>query len=213
MITRLARREARALTLVPRLEIQTPVATPRVRVDRRPCPWCDAVAPAGKLRPILDPDASGHAVPALTLLSCEVVGLRSLLAPDLLGRPVPMTSRAAFWAASSPDRHPSDAEVHRMLKRLDEAEAWWDLALPAIAGGRPDSVPAPDGEVVLPMSGRIAGPDVPARLTSLHFVTAHLGGPLLDRLDRVYRRERLAAVGGLLAGPAVPPAAIVPAVS
>jgi hypothetical protein len=96
LIARLARREARALALVPEIEIQTLVATPRVRVTRRPCPWCDAVAPAGKLRPVSD----NPAFPVLTLLTCEIVGLRSLLSLDLLGHPARVVSRAVFWAAA-----------------------------------------------------------------------------------------------------------------
>jgi hypothetical protein len=181
VIARLARREARALTLVPDLELRTDGAPPQLRLTLLSCPSCDA----GPVPPPLREVAAGAAgtLPTLTALRCEVLTARSLLALTLLGRrlgPIRVRTRAAYWA-----EHP-DTD----LDALDRHESWLDGLFPALESGGPLPPLPDDPHRVLPAATRTAGaPYGPA-----HFLTPHADGPRLAELNRTYLAVRLVAV-------------------
>ncbi|MFI6183790.1 hypothetical protein ACIA8R_50235 [Nonomuraea sp. NPDC051191] len=175
LIGRMARREAAVVTAVPPCEIRMDVLKAEILFDVLPCPWCRAEPrtrmPTRSVMPYRD-DSSP--LPVLALLSCEEISARHLLA--LRGRPpgTRLRTRAAFWAEYTANAAGplGDDEIRRALTALDEDESM---------------------DRVLPVSSRL-----PGLAESLHFLTAHVSGPLVDQLNRRYLGARLAAVRDLL---------------
>ncbi|TDD11066.1 hypothetical protein E1292_06800 [Nonomuraea deserti] len=174
---RMARREARALLLVPPSIPAPPgVLDPQVTLRSVTCPWCGArPEPPGaqpgeppvvrrRVRPEPPDDR-----PVVTILACETLANRALL-PVLATAPGHYLSRGVFVA-----RRPSAGNVSELLTALDAAESWAD------PGRR-----APSGlDAVVPASTRMAN-EVPS-----HFLSPHAE---LDDLNTLYARVRYAAV-------------------
>ncbi len=161
---RMARREARALLLVPPSIPAPPgVLDPQVSLRSVACPRCGA-------RPER-PDGRPDDRPVVTILACETLANRALLpllAAAASGRYI---SRGVFVA-----RRRSPENVTELLTTLDAAESWAD---PGRSG--------PSADAVVPASTRVAN-EVPA-----HFLSPHPSS-VLDDLNTLYARVRYAAV-------------------
>ncbi|MEV4176360.1 hypothetical protein [Nonomuraea sp. NPDC049709] len=161
----MARREARALLLIPPSIPAPPgVLDPQVSLRAVTCPWCDArPGPPGE-----QPDDR----PVVTVLACETLANRALLPVLAAVTPGRYLSRGVFVAR----RRPS-GNVSELLATLDTAESWVDP-------GRS----APNGlDAVVPASTRLAN-EVPS-----HFLSPHPSSEL-DDLNTLYARVRYAAV-------------------
>jgi hypothetical protein len=195
LITRMARREAAALTLIPALRLFLGEPEPIAHLHIVECPGCPADLPV--TRPIRevtyvdDPD-----LPSLALLRCEDVIARSLLPLSLIrvgAVPAHLTSRAAYWSRLALDTR---ADLWRGLELLDAAESWFDDALPALRDGGLEWSGGQDA--VLPMSSRQTRPArSPEELASLrrglHCLGPH-AGELDSDLNAAYLSAREAAV-------------------
>ncbi|TDD20265.1 hypothetical protein [Nonomuraea diastatica] len=161
---RMARREARALLLVPP-SIPAPPGVLDPQVSLRPvtCPRC-GVEPEP---PREQPDDR----PVVTILACETLANRALLPVLAAAAPGRYMSRGVFVA-----RHRSSGNVSDVLTALDTAESWAD---PGRSG--------PSAGAVVPASTRVAN-----EVTS-HFLSPH-PSPELDDLNTLYARVRYAAV-------------------
>ncbi|GAA0936819.1 hypothetical protein [Nonomuraea longicatena] len=173
LVGRLARREAAVLALVPPDEVRVDVPErPQILFDVRPCPWCAAVPrPRPPIREVATYRGGPADVPVLTVLSCEEVPARNLLALRGGGR---RRTRAAFWAEfAGKCTGPLTADdVWHGLRELDEQE---------------------NLDEVLPVSSAHGG-------GAAHFLTPHADGPLMAGLNRRYLAARLASVAHALGG-------------
>ncbi|GAA3659489.1 hypothetical protein GCM10022224_023630 [Nonomuraea antimicrobica] len=190
----MARREAAALLLHPRLEawLTAPAVTVSLRVI--PCPWPGCATPPTPtgLLPVAAAESPGRGErPAegtvtLSALSCEWLSARALLPLALGGAggrvPRAVTTRAAalvrLLARTTPGAWVAG------LPELDARERWLDGTL-AIADVPPtaDSWPA---EPVLPASSR--------RLGQAHMVSPHLAAEETRALNDAYMTWRRSAV-------------------
>ncbi|MEV8635614.1 hypothetical protein AB0395_28535 [Streptosporangium sp. NPDC051023] len=206
LVSRMARREALALMLVPDLDLRIDAPRPRLLFDARRCPWCPHGAPSARppLRDVpvaesaaavADAVAADPSLLVLTTLRCEEITARALLPIGLIwvtgrGHP-PLSTRAAFWAEFSGAASLSPDDVLRGLTALDDRESWLD-AFPT-DGARP----AGEHGRVLPVSTRITPADGPTEVAAsrggLHFLTPHVGA-LAERLNDVYLSVRSEAV-------------------
>ncbi|MFI9556367.1 hypothetical protein [Nonomuraea endophytica] len=211
LLSRMARREAGALTLIPDLRVRTDRPEPEILFTFVPCRWCAAANPAlPPLREVAVVEKPSMArdttLPVLTLLRCEELTARSLLPLSLIrtapAAPQPrFSTRGAYWSRYVPADWTSPPAVDRGLELLDAKESWLDAF-------RPGAVPWTWGEeVVLPASTRAAAhPGVPDRPTdevaaarrSLHFLTPHAASAYTARLNDAYLFARITAVRAAL---------------
>jgi hypothetical protein len=161
---RMARREARALLLIP-ASIPAPpgVLDPQVSLRTVACPRCGARPEP----PRRQPDDR----PVVTTLACETLANRALLSVLAAGAPGHFLSRGVFAA-----RHRSFEDVTALLIALDTAESWADSRRSG-----------PSADAVVPASTRVAN-EVPS-----HFLSPHPSSEL-DDLNTLYARVRYAAV-------------------
>ncbi|WP_157252089.1 hypothetical protein [Nonomuraea typhae] len=181
LLSRMARREAGALTLVPEPWARTG-PEPGIAFAFVPCRWC--AAPLGPIEEETRPRATG--LPLLTLLRCEEPTSRSLLPLSLI-RTAPacprprFRTRAAYWSRFIPAAWTSPDGIDHGLELLDAKESWFDAF-------RPGAVPwTLEEEVVLPAS-----------TGGLHFLTPHAAGPYAARLNDAYLFARITAVRAIL---------------
>ncbi|MEO3794979.1 hypothetical protein ABGB14_32615 [Nonomuraea sp. B10E15] len=141
---RMARREARALLLIPPSIPAPPgVLDPQVSLRSVTCPLCGA-------RPEQALAERPDDRPVVTTLACETLADRALLAVLAAGSGRYL-SRGVFVA-----RRPSSANVTELLTALDAAESWAD---PGRSG--------PGADAVVPASTRVAN-EVPSHFLSPH---------------------------------------------
>ncbi|MGV9380416.1 hypothetical protein ACWDRB_31675 [Nonomuraea sp. NPDC003707] len=187
----MARREAAALLLHPRLEAWLTAPAVTVSLQAIPCPWPGCAAPPTPtgLLPVAAAESPGRgerpAEGAVTLraLSCEWLSARSLLPLALGGRvPRTITTRAAALVRLLARTTPGAWVA--ALPELDARERWLDGTL-AIADVPPtaDAWPA---EPVLPASSR--------RLGLAHMVSPHLAAEETRALNDAYMTWRRSAV-------------------
>ncbi|MFI6290460.1 hypothetical protein ACIBEJ_02690 [Nonomuraea sp. NPDC050790] len=211
LLSRMARREAGALTLIPDRRVRTDRPEPEILFAFVPCRWCAAAGPA--LPPLREtavverPSRTrGLTMPVLTLLRCEELTARSLLPLSLIrtapGAPQPrISTRAAYWSRHVPADWASPEAMDLGLELLDARERWLDAF-------QPGAVPwTCDEEVVLPASARAAArpgvrerptAEVAASRRSLHFLTPHAAGGYAARLNDAYLFARITAVRAAL---------------
>ncbi|MFF5211922.1 hypothetical protein [Streptosporangium sp. NPDC000396] len=217
LLSRMARREAMSLTLIPDLEVRVDSPRPRILFDTRECPWCEAGMPGTRapLREVASAAGAaglGGSSPELSVLHCEELTARSLLPLSLIrtvegaARPR-LSTRASFWADFIGSAPLSHDDVLRGLETLDSRESWLDDLLPAFHSGHAawtQEIQEPSR--VLPASTRITHPGgvdgVLASRQSLHFLTPHMDGALVGRLNGIYLSARMAAVRDALKPPA-----------
>ncbi|MFI6503357.1 hypothetical protein [Nonomuraea typhae] len=190
LLSRMARREAGALTLVPESWARTG-PEPGIAFAFVPCRWC--AAPLGPIEEETRPRAAG--LPLLTLLRCEELTPRSLLPLSLI-RTAPacprprFCTRAAYWSRCIPGGWTSPDGIDHGLDLLDAKESWFDAF-------RPGAVPwTLDEEVVLPASTRARVR--PGGGRALHFLTPHAATPYSARLNDAYLFARITAVRAIL---------------
>ncbi|MEV4899407.1 hypothetical protein AB0K48_59840 [Nonomuraea sp. NPDC055795] len=218
LLSRMARREAGALTLIPDPRVWTGRPEPEILFAFVPCRWCAAAGPAlPPLRGVAVMErpsvARDTTLPVLTLLRCEELSARSLLPLSLIrtapAAPQPrLSTRAAYWSRYVPADWSSPEAVDGGLELLDAKESWLDAF-------RPGAVPWTSGEeVVLPASTRAAAhsahsahPGVQYRPAdevaaaarrSLHFLTPHAATAYTARLNDAYLFARITAVRAAL---------------
>jgi hypothetical protein len=213
LIVRLARREARAVALVPDTEVRTRAPAPQLLVEVQKCPWCaagpapDQPLPLRELWPVDADAAETPRLPVIAALRCELLTARSLLPLGLIRTrtevPPRVVTRAVFWAgfAGWSAAPLPDDELWRGLRLLDRGETWLDGVLAALASGtRIAALPSSGPDLVLPLSGRIAADAadpverVAHTLRSLHFLTPHATEPVIAELNRRYLYARREAV-------------------
>ncbi|MBT2210917.1 hypothetical protein [Actinomadura sp. NEAU-AAG7] len=223
-VAAMAAREAAALTLVPDLRVRTDGPDPEILFRPVDCPWCGAAAPCPP--PMREIAFTGdRALPRLSLLACEEVTARSLLALTLIrsaeaSAPPRFVTRGVFWARTVGTGPIED--LGSGLALLDAAERWFDDLLPAFRSGPPrrDDLPhlpyPPEpldgahwthpGDAPLPVSVRAARPapdgrragTVASSRRSLHFLSPHARGESAARLNHAYLSARADAVRAAL---------------
>ncbi|MGP3910932.1 hypothetical protein [Nonomuraea sp. 10N515B] len=173
---RMARREARALLLVPPSIPAPPgVLDPQMSFRAVRCPWCGVGPACHDERPPNEPPDR----PLVTVLACEWLANRAMLAVLAAGRPAgSYLSRAVFAA-----RHRTLGNATDLLAALDAAERWADP---------------------LTSAGAVRDAVVPAATRSTHSVVSHFlsphAGREFDDLNTLYARVRLGAVRAGLGG-------------
>ncbi|MFL5909464.1 MAG: hypothetical protein ACJ73E_18070 [Mycobacteriales bacterium] len=220
LVSQMAEREAEALTLIPELRLQTERPQPEILFKVLSCPWCGrGTPPPAPLREVAfrdgatvgSPRSLPH-LPQVSVLWCEELTARSLLPLSLrrLGdgpTRLRFSTRAAFWARFVGTDRPSRDDTIRGLTMLDLREAWLDDLARAFGGGEGRPVTARGkAELVLPACTRRARSgdqawrtdDAAAPRRTLHFLTSHLEGGAVARLNDVYLAARMRAVADRL---------------
>jgi hypothetical protein len=211
-VQRMARREARSLLLAAPARAGERAG---VLVAVQPCPDCGADETTVRGNPSALPPAVASLVPhgvlaswsdhpVVTMLGCEMLTARALVAPAVLvrhnGGPHAFRTRAVEAAEHRrSDRH-ADGSIDRVLMSVDRREARVDgflgSFLDRVGSGRPSAPHPPHDPLVLPSSTRrnaFAGlPPLDSR--AAHFLSPHLDSPQARSLERTYRRELLDAV-------------------
>jgi hypothetical protein len=214
----MAEREAEALTLIAEDRVQTERPQPEILFKVLDCPWCGrGTPPRAPLREVAF--RAGRAtvgslphLPQVSVLSCEELTARSLL-PLSLRRladgptRLRFSTRAAFWARFVGTDRPSREDTIRGLTMLNLGEAWLDDLATASRGGEARPVTARgEAELVLPACTRRARcgdqawrtDDAAASRRTLHFLTSHLEGDAVARLNDTYLAARTSAVADRL---------------
>jgi hypothetical protein len=218
LVAQMAEREAEALTLIPELRVPTERPQPEILFKILSCPWCGrGTPPPAPLREVAFRDGwatvgSSRSLPQISVLWCEELTARSLL-PLSLRRladgptRLRFSTRAAFWARVVGTDRPSREDTVRGLTMLDLREAWLDDLARACRGreGRPVSARG-EAELVLPACTRRSRSgdrawrtdDAAAPRRTLHFLTSHLEGGAVARLNDAYLAARMRAVADRL---------------
>jgi len=180
LVHRLARREARALSSIAKLELRVEVPETEVLLQVRACTRCDADHPSHpddrphepdrafslplrKVAFLASADAVDAQLPVISTLRCEALSARALMPFSVFGKRIGpaarVVTRSVFWAdlmgtSVSP---PTQDDPWSGLAALDLAESWLDqmLSFPESGTGGLETQ-APHLVKVLPACTRLA---------------------------------------------------------
>lgn len=145
----LARREARTLSSIAKLELRVEAPGTEVLFQIRACTWCDADHPSHpddrsqqpdrafslplrKVAFLASTDAVDTQLPVISMLSCEALSARALMPFSVFGKRIGPAARVAtrsvFWAdlVGTSVSLPTQEDPWSGLAALDRAESWLD---------------------------------------------------------------------------------------